>query len=192
MTLTTPRGYPYAEYTDPMNPAGNIQALATAVDTDMQTLYDRVNAGKHQPTCYLRAPFTTLQAVAANTNVLATYTTEVVDTDNMANLGTSNTTINITQTGIYLVTGTITLSSPGSPNNGSIGMWLENNGTGGLGLFARSFGFAASTVNTNGLTAAMVIFLQSGSNIQMVMRQTSSVTYQSSSRHLSVTRQSVM
>ena len=192
MTLTTPRGYPYAEYTDPMNPAGNIQALATAVDTDMQTLYDRVNAGKHQPTCYLRAPFATNQAVAPSTDVIATYTTEVVDTDNMANLGTSNTTINITQTGIYLVTGTMTLASPGNPNNGSIGMWLMNNGTGGLGLIARAFSTAASTVNTDGLTAAMVVLLLQGSNIQMVMRQTGTGTYQSSSRHLSVTRQSVM
>jgi len=192
MTLTTPRGYPYPEYTDPMNPAGNIQSLATAVDTDMQTLYDRVNAGKHQPTCYLRAPFATNQAVAPSTDVIATYTTEVVDTDNMANLGTSNTTINITQTGIYLVTGTMTLASPGNPNNGSIGMWLMNNGTGGLGLIARSFSFAASTVNTDGLTAAMVVLLLQGSNIQMVMRQTGAATYQSSSRHLSVTRQSVM
>ena len=51
MTLNTPRGYPYAEYTDPMNPAGNIQALATAVDSDMVTLYARLNAGTHQDTC---------------------------------------------------------------------------------------------------------------------------------------------
>lgn len=192
MTVTTPRGYPTPDYTDPMSPRTQIQALATAVDTDVQNLYSRVNAGKHQPTCYLSAPFSTLQAVAANTNVTATYTTEVVDTDNMANLGTSNTTINITQTGIYLVSGSISIGSPGTPNNGAIGMWIENNGTGGLGLIARSFGLATATVNTCGLVAHQVILLLSGSNIQMVMRQTGGTTYQSSSRHLSVTRQSVM
>lgn len=192
MTLTTPRGYPYPEYTDPMDPAGDIQDLAMAVDTDMDNLYDRVDAGKHQPTCYLRAPFTTLQPVAANTNVLATYTTEVFDPDGMANLGTSNTTINITSTGIYLVTGTVTIASPGSPNHAPIGMWLENNGTGGVGLFARAFQIASFSVNTCGLTASMVILLLAGSTVQMVMRQTSGVVYQSSSRHLSVTRQSGM
>lgn len=192
MTLTTPRGYPYPEYTDPMSPRTQIQALATAVDTDMAALYARVDAGKHQPTCYLRSPFSTNQAVAASTNVTATYTTEVVDTDNMANLGTSNTTVNITQTGIYLVSGSVTFASPGSPNHAPIGMWIENNGTGGLGLIARSFGIASFTVNTCGLVAHQVILLLAGSTIQMIMRQTSAVTYQSSSRHLSVTRQSVM
>lgn len=192
MTLTTPRGFPYPEYTDPMSPRTQIQALATAVDNDVASLYSRANAGKHQPTCYLNAPFSTLQSVAPNANVLATYTTEVVDTDNMANLGTSNTTINITQTGIYLVSGSISIGSPGSPNNAPIGMWIENNGTGGLGLIARAFGLATVTVNTCGLVAHQVLLLVAGSTIQMVMRQTSSVTYQSSSRHLSVTRQSVM
>lgn len=188
MTLTTPRGFPYPEYTDPMQPGPQIQALATAVDTDMATLYSRLNAGKHQDTCYLRSPFSTNQAVAANTDVTATYTTEVFDSNSMANLGTSNTTINIVTTGIYLVSGNATFSSPGSPNAGSIGMWLMNNGTGGLGLFARAFGLGASTVNTDGLTAQMVILLLAGSTVQMVMRQTGSATIQSSSRHLFVSR----
>lgn len=188
MTLTTPRGYPYPEYTDPMSPRTQIQALATAVDADMATLYGRVDAGKHQPTCYLRSPFSTNQALAANTDVTATFTTEVADTDNMANIGTSNTTINITQTGIYLVSGDMTYASPGSPNIGSVGMWLMNNGTGGLGLIARAFSLGSSTVNTGGLTAQMVVLLLGGSTIQMVMRHTSSVTIQSSSRHLFVTK----
>lgn len=187
MTLTTPRGFPYPEYTDPMQPAQQIQALATAVDTDMATLYSRVNAGKHQDTCYLRS-VSTNQAVAANTNVTATFATEVFDPNNMANLGTSNTTINILTTGIYLVSGNATFGSPGSPNAGSVGMWLENNGTGGVGLFARQFGLGASTVNTDGLTAQMVVLLLAGSNVQMVMRQTGTATIQCSNRFLFVTK----
>ena len=49
---TTPRGYPYPESTDPPDGAGQMQSLATAIDTDVQTRIDglQVQAGQENIT----------------------------------------------------------------------------------------------------------------------------------------------
>jgi len=180
----TPRGYTYPLYTDPMNPAGDIQELATDIDTDMDTLWDRVVAGYNQPACRIRASLVN-QAIAVSTDVTATYDTELYDNASMVNLGVSNTNVNIVSTGLYLAAGRVTFASNGNATINARQVSIVSSGS--LGIVGRR----AVQGNQNVATAVsfMVAFwAASGTTVTMVQRQNSGASLNSSTRQLMVAR----
>lgn len=188
MPGTTPRGYPYPLYSDPMDPAQDLQDLATAVDTDMDALWDRLIAGYNQPGVYLRG--TGNQAVANNTDVTATYTAEVYDNGNMANLAVSTTNVNIVQTGIHIAMGRVSWAANGAALAGARQISLVSSGA--LGVLARrSVNADTGVIAPAGTTATAIVmsfYAVSGTTVTMVQRQNSGAVIQSATRSLAVAR----
>ena len=129
MPQNTSRGYTYPLYTDPMDPAPQLQDLATDVDTDMQALADLIAAARDRPSVRITGGATPDQSIAPNTDTLATFSTEQFDNDNMADIATNNTRIQLNQSGIYLITGRI--SFQGTGGTGAVAS-LRMNSTGGV------------------------------------------------------------
>lgn len=129
MPQNTSRGYTYPLYTDPMDPAAQLQDLATDVDTDMQNLINLIAAARDRPSVRITGGATPDQSIAPNTDTLATFSSEQFDNDNMADLGTNNTRIQLHQSGIYLLTGRI--SFQGTGGTGAVAS-MRLNSTGGL------------------------------------------------------------
>ncbi|MEU7074746.1 hypothetical protein AB0B30_32435 [Streptomyces narbonensis] len=114
MTLNTPRGYTYPEYTDPADFPAQIQDFATDVDLDItNNLETPITEALDAPS--VRA-FKAAggQAVAVNTNVTITFTTETYDNDNMFNVGVSTTNVVVNTPGIYFLSGSVNLAPTGA------------------------------------------------------------------------------
>lgn len=109
MPANTARGYTYPLYTDPINIPADLQDFATDVDTDVQTLQNQVNAAQNRPS--VRVTATANQSIVQNTDTLATFATEAYDNNNMADLATDATRIQLQQSGIYLLTCRITFAA---------------------------------------------------------------------------------
>lgn len=115
MSLNTPnRSYPYPEYTDVNNFPTHDQALATAIDTDLQNnlavpIADALDA----PSARASRP-AGAQVVATGVNTTLSYTTENYDNDNIVNLAGSATNFTIQSPGIYLLTGSVNAQPDGS------------------------------------------------------------------------------
>jgi hypothetical protein len=184
MPQNTPRGYTYPLYTDPMNPAGDLQALATTIDTDMDTLWDRLTAGLNQPACRVRASGVN-QAIAVSTDVTATYDTELYDNAGMVNLGVSNTTINIVQTGLYVAIGRASFLSNGNATINARQLALVSSGS--LGTVGRRCQ-EGSINQTTGVTLTTLFWAAGGTTFTMVQRQNSGATLNTSTRQLMVAR----
>lgn len=183
MPGTTPRGYPYPLYTEAADFPAQLQSLATAVDTDVQSVYTRLAAANLQPACSVET-LNVNQSVANNTDVLATFATELYDNANMVNLGVSNTNINIVSTGIYLVTASVTFlaNATGSRNihvvsSGAAGTVARHN------LFPDGGGTQTAVVSLATLFAAT-----SGTTVTLVQRQNSGGALNSAVRRLAVAR----
>lgn len=129
MPQNTTRGYTYPLYTDLMDPAPQLQDLATDVDTDMQALIDLIAEARDRPSVRITGGATPDQSIAPDTDTLATFASEQFDNDNMADLGTDNTRIQLQQSGIYLLTGRI--SFQGTGGSGAVAS-LRMNSSGGL------------------------------------------------------------
>lgn len=112
MPNTPLRNYPYPDYTDTQNFPADLQALALAVDADVDTLYDEIDAALDYPS--VRVHRTIAQAVAQNVNVTMTYNVEVYDNDNMFNGGVSTTNIIVNTPGVYLIAGSANLAPSGA------------------------------------------------------------------------------
>ena len=188
MPANTPRGYPYPLYTDLNAFPAQIQALATAVDADMDALWDRLIAGYNQPAVYVRG--TGNQAIANNTGVTATYTTEVYDNAGMFTIGTSATNVNILTSGVYIVTGRVSYTANGAALAGARQISLVSSGA--LGVLARrsiqadfgTFPPAGSTVPA----VTNVGYMAAGTVLTMVHLQNSGATIQSATRTLAAAR----
>lgn len=115
MTMTTPnRNYPYPEYNEANNFPTQDQALATAIDTDLQNnlavpIADALDA----PSARASRPAGS-QAAATGTNVTLSYTTENYDNDAIVNLAGSATNFVIQSPGVYLLTGSVNAQPDGS------------------------------------------------------------------------------
>jgi hypothetical protein len=120
MGITT-RGYPYPDYSDLTNFPAQLQALATAVDTDVTTVATDIVAALEEPV--VRLTKSASQAVANNTNVTLTWGTEVFDTDNMANLGVDATRIQLQTPGAYLISGHVNMAPAAA---GGVGVVLTS------------------------------------------------------------------
>jgi len=96
--FTVNRNYPYSVPSDPADVPGALQAFAEAVDDDLETRDAVINT---RPYVKLRGATTTTVPVATNT--LLPFDVEDFDTDSMADLTVSRTTITVQTAGFYWV-----------------------------------------------------------------------------------------
>lgn len=184
MPQDTSRGYTYPLYTDVNDFPAQIQELAEDIDLDMQSLFDRVVAGNNQPACSVQSSLIN-QAVAVNTDVNATFVTELYDNDNMVNLGVSNTTITLTETGVYLATARVTFLSNGNATINSRQIAMITNGP-NLTVGRKSLQGdqnVATAVHMTCLFAA-----DSGNTLVLAQRQNSGASLNTSTRQLQVAK----
>jgi hypothetical protein len=108
MPGTTPnRGYPYSLPADPFDVPAAIEALARAVDTDMQDLMD---ATVRRPFAKVSATSPTPQIFPADVVTAARFDFVDVDSDGMTNLAQQPTRITPTSAGLYFIWGSIVRS----------------------------------------------------------------------------------
>ena len=182
MTLFTSRGYPYPTYADPADFPDQIQDLATAIDNDIEGLYDRVTAGYNQPTCIVRAVGVN-QAVATGVDVTCTYAEEVYDNAGMFNIGVSTTTITFPQSGIYVATNRVTFLTNGNAGGRQVAL----TSTGSLGIVGRKSILGNVNVST-AVHQTAVFYTEAATTLTVVMRQNSGLSVNSSTRHLAVSK----
>lgn len=128
MTMNTPnRGYPYPEYTEANSFPAQDQALATAIDTDLNTnLRDPIVQAFDEPSARASRP-TGSQAVATGVDVTLSYTTENYDNNSMINLAGSATNVVIQTPGVYLLTGSANVQPDGTAT-GAAALILASSG----------------------------------------------------------------
>lgn len=109
MPANTPRGYTYPLFTDPMQPAPQIQDLAQDIDADLTAFEARHAAALDRPSARLTG--------FANQNVPTNTPTNMLlsasDYDNDFMYLPPNT-LRLTDTGVYWVTGRVTLEAFGA------------------------------------------------------------------------------
>jgi hypothetical protein len=127
MTATTSRGYPFPEYDDANSFPAQDQALATAIDTDLDmNLRDPIVLALDEPSARASRPAGT-QAIANNTDVALSYTTENYDNNGMINLAGSATNVVIQTTGTYLISGSAN-AQPDTSATGALALVLTSSG----------------------------------------------------------------
>lgn len=98
MGTTANRNYPYPDPGDPADMAGALQALAEAVDDDVQALVDTLTSA---PFCVITAAAPTLVSSATTTEL--TYDTVTYDNDSIANLALDPTGFTPPTAGLYFL-----------------------------------------------------------------------------------------
>lgn len=185
MPENTSRGYTYPVFTDANDFPAQIQDMATDIDTDVQAVFNRIAAGYNFAACSLQASGVN-QSVANNTDVTATYDTELYDNAAMANLGVSNTTINITATGLYLVVGRATFTNSAAGATGRE-IRLVSSGPGGT-IARKSIDGNEGLPNTTTVHIVNLVQLASGTTMTMIMRQNTGAALNTSHRQLQVAK----
>jgi hypothetical protein len=99
--LTPNQSYPYPLYTEAMDPATQIQALATAVDTSIVAVNNTITAATTR--VLAQALGSAAQSIPNAVSTAMQFNTETFDSDNMINLGTDNTLLTVTVAGSYLI-----------------------------------------------------------------------------------------
>lgn len=184
MPQNTTRGYTYPTFGDANSFPAQIQDMATDIDTDMDSLYDRVTAGYNFAACSVQASGVN-QAVANNTDVTATYDTELYDNAAMFTVGTSNTNVNLTATGVYVAIARATFEANAAGATGRQISIVHST----LGVLARKSirgneGLAATTT-----VHLMTIFQASaGTFVTMVQRQNTGVAINTVFRQLQLAK----
>ena len=184
MPQNTSRGYTYPTYGDPADFPAQIQELATDIDTDMDSLFDRLVNGYNMAAARVRSTGIN-QAVAVNTDVDATYAEELYDNQGMVNLGVSNTTLTFTQTGLYIASARVTFSSNGNATVNSRQVTISTSGV--LGIVARKSLLGDVAIATPVATSCL-FFAASGDTIKVIQRQNSGASLNTSTRTLMVAR----
>lgn len=184
MPANTTRGYTYPLYSDQGDFPAQLQDLATDVDTDMDSLFDRLVSGYNMAAARVRSSGIN-QAIAVSTDVTATFAEELYDNQGMVDLGTSNTTLTFTQTGLYVAAGRSTFLSNGNATVNARQISLVT--TGALGIVARKSVQGAQNTATP-LSVMSLFFASSGDTLTMVQRQNSGASVNSSTRTLMVAR----
>lgn len=128
MPLNTPnRGYPYPVYTDVGNFPARDQALATAIDTDMNTnLKVPINLALDEPSARASRP-TGVQVIPTGVNTNIQFTVENYDNNGIVNLGTSATDFTIQTVGTYLITCSVNIQPDGTAT-GTAALILTSSG----------------------------------------------------------------
>lgn len=183
MPQNTSRGYTYPTYGDPADFPAAMQELATDIDTDIDALFDRLTAGYNMAAARVRSSLIN-QAVANNTDVTATYAEELYDNTGMVDLGTSNTTLTFTQTGLYIASARVTFAS-GGPGPGNRQVRIVTSGI--LGTVARK-SIIGDTSNGTPVATACLFYAAVGDTINVVQRQNSGASINTTTRTLMVAR----
>lgn len=187
MALNTPnRGYPYPQYGDVNNAPTQIQAFATAVDTDMfnNIRAPRLEAEGYSSCRVIRDVGT--QAIANNTSVTLTYTVETYDNDGMANLGVNNTIVTITTPGVYLLGGSVNMQPDGSATGAAALIFASNGGVVQNPVGSSRDLHATRQTSISGTTLHQV--LVGGEQISMFVRHNHGAGLNATLAQLSVTR----
>ena len=111
MPANTPRGYTYPLYTDPANPAAQIQDFAQDVDLDVAAQVASIVTALNRPSAKVSS--STAQVFAPGVPQFVTWATENYDNAAMANLGVNNDRISFTSTGKYLISVEINFNANG-------------------------------------------------------------------------------
>ncbi len=91
----------YPLYTEPVDGAGQIKNLADDINFALSTTQTNIGQITVRKTAQVFA--TTNQSNPNTVATIMTYVTEVIDTDNMANLGVNNDRLTVQTAGLYLV-----------------------------------------------------------------------------------------
>jgi len=125
MPANTPRGYTYPLYSDPIDPAAQIQDFAQDVDADVQGLANTVAAVLNADSARVSASAN--QNILVNTPTFVTWAVEEYDNAAMVNLGVNNDRITFTETGIYLVHAEVNFAPNGNATvGGRSGQIVQN------------------------------------------------------------------
>lgn len=112
MPQNTSRGYPYPLYTDaPKDFPAAIQALATAIDTDVADLENFVSGARDRPSMMITQSAT--QNIPNNTVTALTWAASPVRYDN-SGMFTPPAGMTLTERGVYLLSCFVTLNQVGS------------------------------------------------------------------------------
>ena len=181
MPANTPRGYTYPLYGDVANFPAQIMDFANDVDADVQSLVNQINAANAAPSARVSA--TANQAVAANTDVFATFATEDYDNAAMGNLGVNNDRLTFTSSGIYLVQGSVIFASNGNAtvNGRQIGL---NIGALNLALDNR----AGNQTQDTRMTASLLYMATAAQFVRIHVRQSSGASVNITTRSLTATK----
>lgn len=184
MPQNTPRGYTYPVYGDLANPPAQIEDFARDVDTDVAAQVARITGALNRPSARVSA--TANQAIAANTNVFATFAVEEYDNAAMANLGVNNDRITFTSTGVYLVTAEVNWAPNGNATVGGREMQLIGNL---LGINDQRHSLRGSqTFDTEQSTELLYQVTTIGDFIRVQLRQSSGASANVSARSFSATK----
>lgn len=184
MPENTARGYTYPVYGDTADFPAQIGNLATDIDTDMQSLYDRVSAGKNQSALYLRG--TATQNINNNANVAAVFDTEYYDNTDMVLFPAGATTAVFTQTGLYIASARATFLNDGVNNVNARQVSLIADGTNVLAR--KSLGISSFTSVATAVAVTALFWIAAGSTLQVIQRQNSGAVQSTSTRSLTLAR----
>lgn len=126
--LTSPQNYPYPLYTEANNFPAQFQAFADAVDDSIVAAQTTIAAALARKQASASAVVN--QSIPNAVLTTLTYTTEDSDTDNMINLGVSNTLVTVQTAGHYLVIGEVEYASNATGERSLRVSW--SGGPGGL------------------------------------------------------------
>lgn len=128
MPQNTSRGYPYPLYTDiPKDFPASIQALATAIDSDVTALQSFVAGARDRPAMMITQSAT--QNIPNNAVTPLTWAASPVRYDN-SGMFTPPTGATITQRGVYLLSCSVTVNAVGSGT--TFGVMLALNSSAGF------------------------------------------------------------
>lgn len=178
--LTSPQNYPYPTYEEANNPPQQIKDLADAINFTLVATQNQVTAALTRKNCSIAAP--TNQSIPNNAYTNATFTTELLDNDNMVNLGVDNTLITIVTAGVYVLSCDTSWPLNATGNRGARFIVGGNN----------AGGIATETVNadTANLSATMIMYALAGTTVRLQLFQNSGGALNSTQRRFSAVRMS--
>lgn len=179
MPGTTPRGYPYPLYSEANDAPAQIQDLAEAIDTDVQTnLVDNVDDGLNQPS--VRVVSNTVQAAPTATDVILTYNIETYDNAGWFNAGVSTTDFTVPATGMYLVSTSVVFASNGTGGR-MLSVWVN-------GAFLYGKTIAGVSYDITQMPMTNLVPLTAGDVVTIRARQNSGVSVNITDKRASFNR----
>lgn len=179
----TPRGYPYPLYTEANNFPAQDQALATAIDTDVDAQLDRITTALTAPS--VRVSATANQLIAISTDTFVTFATEDFDNAAMGNLGVNNDRITFTQTGIYLVSAEVNFVQNGNATTNGRQVVLVSSALNEVAWNSRR---GASNLDTEITCPILYRVVAPGDFMRVRVRHNSGAAVNVSARSLSATK----
>ena len=179
--FTSPQNYPYPLYTEANDGPAQIQALATAIDGSIVTAQNTIARARNRPTAHVTG--NVVQSIPNNVSTPMQFNVEDFDTDNMFNLGGSNTDAVVVTPGIYLITGEVRFVSNATGER-EITIWRSGSAVARGGVKVKSVTGQPTTIQATGL----VELFTPGLIFHLECLQTSGGALNSDLRRFSLTR----